>query len=218
MKTKIQASTKYLLPVVSLLLLTTVVLFSSCGLFLAKLTGNIKNPKLENGKTIKLYSEKYKDPYDLLWMADSKLHFEEIIQRFTSIPEVLIYDRNFAVLQNAHGEECKKLLISFFTDSLAHEYIKINDSSFKFIKARTKVVDYKATSANYDYTIIYLWTKWTPKFSKDIFERLAKIKNNGKYNICFISLNKDWQEGMYEEAPKINNKVHNGGRALARKK
>jgi hypothetical protein len=180
-----------------------------------KFSGNIKNPKLEDSESIKKYARTFNDPYDFLWFPDTKTHFEDIINRYPGIPEVLIYDKNYSVLKNAHGEQCQKMLIAFFSDSLKYHYNKVMDSSYFFLRDKSRVIDSAAVSKTYDYTIIYSWVKWTPKLTKDIFKRLAEIKKTNKYDICFISLNKDWQKTLYERAPHFTNKVKNNGSALA---
>ncbi|MES2679927.1 MAG: hypothetical protein V4635_08590 [Bacteroidota bacterium] len=187
----------------------------ACAMMALKLSGNIKNPKLEDSQSIIRYSKKMYDPYDYLWLPDTKIHFDEMLTRYPGIPEVLIYDKNFTVLKNAHGEHCQKMLIAFFSDSLKYQYNKVMDSSYFFLKNKSRVIASTSVSTNYDYTIIYSWVKWTPKLTKDIFERLAAIKKSNKYKVCFISLNKDWQKGMYDQAPHFNNKVKNDGSALA---
>ena len=186
-------------------------------MIMLKLSGNIRNPKLEDVNSVKKYSQQMNDPYDFLWLPDTKVHLEEIINRYPGVPEVLIYDKNYSVLRNAHGESCQKMLIEFFNDSLVYQYVKTNDSSYIFLKKKTQVVDSGNAPKNYDYTIIYSWVKWTPKLSKDIFKRLDAVKKTNKYKICFISLNKDWEKGMYEEVPRFTGKVGNGGSASAPK-
>ena len=189
---------------------------SSCTMLLLKLTGNIKNPQLEDNESIKKYCQKNKDPYDLLWVANDKENFEELITRYPGIPTVLIYDRNYLLLENANGEACQKMLISFFSDSLKYKYKKSNDSSYTYIKSKTRVVDSSLSLLNsYDYIVIYVWAEFTPKIAKDLFTRLDRVKRTDKRNICFISLNKDWPRGMYSKAPRLNGKVHNDGNANA---
>ena len=106
------------------------IILTSCTMMLLKATGNIKNPKLETGESIRAYCLKNNDPYDILWMPDTNEHLEKILNRYPGVPSVLIYDKEYNVLQNAHGEKCQKMLIEFFSDSLKHHYIKVNDSSY----------------------------------------------------------------------------------------
>lgn len=188
---------------------------NSCTMMALKLSGNLKNPKLQDAESIKKYADKFNDPYDYLWMPDSKLHFDQILKRYPGMPEVLIYDKNYSVLKNAHGEACQKLLISFFIDSLKHEYKKINDSSYAFLQEKTKEVAKNKPPQDYDYIIVYGWVKFTPKITKDVFERLSAIKKTGQYKICFVSLNKDWQKELDRKAPKLSGKVK-GHSALER--
>lgn len=190
---------------------------NSCTMMLLKISGNIKNPKLEDSKTIKKYCKKMKDPFDILWMADSKENFDRILVKYPGAPEVLIYDKNFEVLQNAHGEECQKMLMNFFIDSTVYNYKKVYDSSYTFIKEKISVVEQYEVKKDYDYVIVYSWFKWTPKLNKRLFKKLTAIKKTND-NICLISLNKDWQKGQYTEAPHIGNKVTNKGSASAPKK
>jgi hypothetical protein len=190
------------------------IVLPSCGIMYLKLAGEIKNPKLEDAESIKKYCESKNDPYNLLWMPDSRIHFEEISKKFPGLPEVFIYDKNYTVLKNAHGESCNKLLIDFFNDSLKNEYKKINDSSYTYLKQRCRIVDSKNTPQSFDYTVIYCWAKFTPRITKDLFNRFNTIKQSKKYNILFISLNKDWQKGTFDKVPPISAKVKRNGRAL----
>jgi hypothetical protein len=188
-------------------------------MLLLKFTGNIKNPKLEGHESIRRYCNEKKDPYDILWVANDKVDFEAIVNRYPGIPTVLIYDRNYSLLENANGEACQKMLISFFGDSLKYKYKKSYDSSYTFIQSKIKSIDFsKSLLDSYDYIVIYAWAKFTPKITEDLFSRLNSVKNTDKRDICFISLNKDWQEGMYARAPRLNGKVHSDGKATAPKK
>lgn len=194
------------------------VCLSSCMMVVLKMSGNIKNPKLETNEKIKKYSEKEGDPFDILWVANSTRSFEELITRYPGMPTVLIYDKSMNVLENSRGEECQKMLINFFNDSLKFKYIKVQDSSYSFLKQRVKAIENKSHVEKSDYIVVYLWVKWTPKITKDIFERLKKIKEKKNYDICFISLNKDWHQDLHEKAPYLKNKIVVDGSASAPKR
>jgi hypothetical protein len=97
------------------------------------------------------------------------------------------------------------------------EYKKINDSSYTYLNQRCRIVDSKNTPQSFDYTVIYCWAKFTPRITKDLFNRFNTIKQSKKYNILFISLNKDWQKGTFDTVPPISAKVKRNGRALDRK-
>jgi len=186
-------------------------------MWILKATGNIKNPKLENSETIKKYCAENNDPYDVLWLPSNKENFESILNRYPGIPTVLIYDRKNTLLENANGEECQKMLISFFSDSLKYKYKVVNDSSLSYLRSRIKPIDTGNLFENYDYVVVYSWVKYVPKITEDLFQRLSAVKATDKRKICFISLNKDWQQGMYDKAPKLNGKVQSDGKASAPK-
>jgi len=197
--------------------LLLLVFAQSCSKMLLRISGHIKKPHLEDSKSIKKYCKKAQDPYDIIWMASTKDYFDKIIYKHPGSPDVLIYDKHFNVLQNARGEECHKMLINFFNDSTEYQYKILVDSSYTFLKQKTLVVDSKSIFEDYDYIVVYSWFKWTPRLTKDLFERLSDIKKTNKFKILFISLNKDWQKGQYIRPPKISNKVKNNGRANAPK-
>ena len=178
----------------------------SCTIFFMKITGNLKNPELEDSLSIINCGMKWKDPYDILWVPDSKTHFAQVVNKFESIPEVLIFDRNYNLLKNGNGNECRWMLISYFTDSLKHEYKMSMDSSYSFIESKCKVINQKKALTEYDYTIVYVWAKYCPKLSKSLFASLTEVKQKYKSRVRLISLNKDWQKDLHEQAPRLGKK------------
>lgn len=187
----------------AIFLLFVFLFVESCSLLLARAGGYVKNPKLQKHQTIKRFCAKHNDPYDKLIIPKSKLDFAKILNRYPGFPTVLIYDKNFNVLENAQGEACHKRLISFFNDSLMFKYKKVYDTSYSFISEKVLVIDSTNTEKKYDYIIIYSWAIWTPRLSKDLFKRLGEIKKENKFRICFVSLNKDWQKEQYKKAPRL---------------
>jgi len=187
----------------SILFLAFFMFVESCTMPLARVGGYVKNPRLQQHQTIKRFSAKHNDPYDKLVVPKSKQDFAKILNRYPGFPTVLIYDKNFNVLENAQGEACHKRLINFFSDSLMFKYKKVYDTSYSFINEKVLVVDSTQNEEKYDYTIIYSWAIWTPRLSKDLFKRLDEIKKENKFKICFVSLNKDWQKGQYKKAPRL---------------
>ncbi len=189
------------------LIVALIFTLSSCSVFLLKISGDLRNPKLEDDTSIKKYCETWKDPYDALWMPDNKDNFSQIIKKFNGIPQMLIFNRNNALLKTAYGEDCHYMAETFFTDSLALDDRKQTDSSFHFLKNKCRIVDKKSEPDHYDYTVVYIWGKFAPKLSREMFESLAEIKKSGKFKIMYISLNKDWQKDQHTTAPRLNNKT-----------
>jgi len=191
-------------------LFTTTILFtfflSSCTFFFMKVTGNIRNPKLENSTSIIKCCKKWKDPYDLLWVPNSKKNFNEIVRKYDEVPMILIFDKNFSLLNNVEGKDCTWKLISYFNDSLIPKYKNNVDSSYFFVQRKCKEIDKKMLSMDNDYTIVYIWAKYGPKLSKSLFASLTEVKQKYKSRVRLISLNKDWQKDLHEEAPRLGKK------------
>ena len=190
----------------SLLVLVLPICFSciwSCSMFLLKAGGYLRNPKLEDRNSIKEYSKKKGDPYDLLWVSGSTQGFDTLLVRYPRLPSVAIFDRDMSMVENAQGEACHKMIMDFLKDTMSNAHIKTKTDSWQIFEKYCTQADIKSETQGYTHTIVYSWAIYTPRLTKRIFERMRELRDSTQLNLRFISLNRDYQKGLHQEVPKL---------------
>jgi len=172
------------------------ILFSSCQAIMKKMYG-IKDPDIENERSIKKVAAKYKLDQENIVTVNSTDFLKEL--RGKSIPDVAIFDANGHYIEYRQTDtSCNAGLFKFIPElNLQGVYNKTGSTNLQ--AELTKLRDLsgnalKATEGSDFYILIY-WTVWTGKLNKDhvkIWEDLAV--NNKNCKIKILKVNLDLQE------------------------
>ncbi len=182
-------------------LIFSLLILVSCQPIMMKLYG-IKDPDIENEKTIKKKALKYELDTSNIVTVNSK----EFLFVFSgkSIPDGAIYDRNGKYIEYRQTDtSCNAGLFQFIpTLNLSDKYnqpdssdLKTELNKFRNLKGNTLS---QTEPANF-YFLIY-WTVWTGKLNKNhvkIWEDLARDNKNCKIKV--IKVNLDIQEYWDEQ-------------------
>lgn len=187
-----------------IIILLSSLLLISCKPILM-ITYGIKNPKVENEKTITKKALKYELDTSNIVTVSSEHFLKTIIGM--GIPEGAIYDRDGRYIEYRQTDtSCNAGLFQFIPAlNLEDTYnqpdsLNLQGELDKFRDLKGNVL--KQPEAADFYVLIY-WTVWTGRLNKDhvkIWEDLAY--NNKQCKIEVIKVNLDWQEYWDEQERK----------------
>ncbi|MBK7817764.1 MAG: hypothetical protein IPJ60_09575 [Sphingobacteriaceae bacterium] len=172
------------------------VCLTSCQAIMKKMYG-IKDPDIENERTIKKAATKYKlDPANIVTVT-SDAFLKELSGK--SIPDVAVFDSNGNYIEyRVTDTSCNAGLFKFIPElNLKGNYNKtgLTNLQAELIKFRDLVGKSVGTSEKADFYLHIYWTVWTGKLNKDhvkIWEDLAV--NNKNCKIKTLTVNLDIQE------------------------
>lgn len=180
----------------NLILIILTLTFMSCQPIMKKMYG-IKNPDIENRKTIIKTANKYKLDTTNIVSVNSK-DFLYVLKE-TSIPNASVYDKNGKYIEYRQTDtSCNAGLFQFIpalnlTDKYNQpEKANLDTELKKFRDLNGNTLKSIETA---DFYLLIYWTVWTGKLNKDhvkIWEDLAK--NNKNSNVKVIKVNLDLQE------------------------
>jgi hypothetical protein len=177
-------------------LLAVFVLFNSCNPVLRKIYG-IKNPDIENERTILKKAKKYKlDTADILTVTAAD--FLKVLSG-RGIPDAAVYDGQGRYIEyRVSDSACNAGLFTFIaeldTAKLYHrpDSLGLDQEMVKFRDVRGRPV---VRQGGADFYVLIYWTIWTGRLNKNhvkIWKDLAK--NNSRCSIQVILVNLDIQQ------------------------
>jgi hypothetical protein len=172
------------------------VLLTSCQAIMKKMYG-IKNPDIENEKTIKKAAAKYKlNPANIV-TVNSNDFLKELSGK--SIPDVAVFDANGKYIEYRETDtSCNAGLFKFIPElNLQGNYNKTGLTTLELELPKFRDLNGKAIAApeKADFYLLIYWTVWTGKLNKNhtkVWEDLAS--NNKNCKIKTISVNLDLQQ------------------------
>jgi hypothetical protein len=195
-----------------LLIVFSFLLLASCKPIMMKMYG-IKNPEIENEKTIIKKALKYHlDTSNIL--SVSSQYFLEVFGG-QSIPDAAIYDQNGKYIEYRQTDtSCNAGLFRFIPDlNLSSQYKKPGHLTLNEELERYR--DLKGNSLNKvepaDFYLFIYWTVWTGKLNKDhvkIWEDLARENKNCKIKVMKVNLDLQayWDEKEREKIMQVMHK------------
>jgi hypothetical protein len=178
------------------------VLLTSCDKFLLRITGNYKTPKEQDSLSVLNFVKHSQACYDQLFVFKSKFDYQSFFREHPELPGNLIFDSEKRLLHPSNGTTCPwaayySLIdsssiirsIEFLPDSIISER-----ESLGYVLNRLKPVEIKVNDEPYDYYLITVWAKFTPKFTKETFKELYRFKSAPNKRICVILVDADIQK------------------------
>lgn len=172
-------------------------LFVSCS-FLAKVSGDYKEPKKEDLKSISSFSKQI-DHHRIFYAKNAvswKSFFDSINNVITyvylfnsqgkqifadsSCPWKSLTEIESIVAKNTSNLNTGKTLENFL--QYFDEFEIANNTKFSFFEQK------------YDYYILYTWAKYVPKLSRQMIDDVNRIAQNSNKKIFVGSLNLDMQK------------------------
>lgn len=185
-----------------------IITLGSCKMA-ANILGYYKKPKYETKTSIVAYAQKHNAKYDLLYITNSISAFNTIGQKYGGIPATLIFDKQGRLLSVNQGSDCPwKTLdaIKSLVDSNNNAHIVVQKQTLDSVLNYTQLIagnDNILSQNNYDYTIAYIWAKYSPKLTRQLFNSIDQITTNTKRSIKLISIDNDLQ-ASWGNMGKIN--------------
>lgn len=191
-----------------LLIFSFAIFLLSCQPIMKKFYG-IKNPEIENEKTILIKVKKYKLDSQNIVIVKSK-EFPYVLNG-QSIPDGAIYDSEGKYIEYRQTDtSCNAGLFQFIPElKTSNIYNKpdkpnLSEELAKFTNTKGDSIEPLEKA---DFYLLIYWTVWTGRLNKDhvkIWEDLAKANKNCKIKV--IKVNLDLQETWgKEELSKITN-------------
>jgi hypothetical protein len=185
------------------LLMLSALFLASCNAIMMKAYG-IKDPELENEKSIKKSALKYDLDTNNIVTVYSREYPKMLTGR--SVPDAAIYDSRGKYIEYRQTDtSCNAGLFQFIPDltvgtlynqpdsaNLASQLVKFRDIRGNQLKEIEKA----------DFYVVIYWAVWTGKLNKDhvkVWEDLAKNNKNAKVKV--IKVNLDFQE-HWDDADK----------------
>jgi hypothetical protein len=197
--------------IIRILVLGIVFLFVSCQAILRKVY-DLKNPAIENEKTILNFAKKYNlDTNNIVSL--NAVDYPEFISG-KSIPDADVFDMNGNYIEYRQTDtSCNAGLFQFIPDlNLNGQYNKTTKTSLNsiFPKLRNLKGETLEKLAPADFYVLIYWTVYTGKLNKDhvkIWEEQATKNTNAKIKILKVNLDiqENWgksQTDKYIEALK----------------
>lgn len=189
----------------------------SCGTTVGKLMGYYTSPRWLTTPDIKNIAKKDSAYYDAFYYIPNIKNWLALSQKnLVEFPGVYLFDKNLNPVRSFSGSDCAHEALRFITalDETSQKNVMIDTSmhtSAKEFLSYTKLIEgnpdiIKEGSSQFDYLFVYTWASYTPKFTKELFESSAKIKNNTALNIKVISLNEDFMAEWNENPQKVAGK------------
>ncbi len=173
-----------------------ILLLPSCKAILLKIYG-IKEPDIENEKTIIKKAQKYKLDTSNIVSVSAENFISMLKGR--AIPDCSIYDRNGNYIEyRKTPDACNAGLFEFIPElNLNQNYHKPDSAKLDKILKNFKTLKGEPINAlkPADFYLLIYWTVWIGKLNKDhvkIWEKAAKENTN--CNIEVIKVNMDVQE------------------------
>jgi hypothetical protein len=180
-----------------------IITLNSCDKIFLRLTGNYKTPREQDSISIFKYVKSHNAYYDQLYVFKSKIEYRDFFREHTELPGNLIFDSEKRLLHASTGTDCPwSAYYSLIDSSAIIQSIKfLPDSvisyteSLDYIIEKLKPLDIDRLDEPYNYYIISVWAKFTPKFTRKTFKDLYRFKNIPNKRICVILVNADIQKG-----------------------
>ena len=180
-----------------------IIVLASCKMAASAL-GYYKKPRYETKTSIIAYAQKHNAKYDLLYITKSIYSFNTIGQKYGGIPATLIFDKRGRLLSVNQGSDCPwKTLdaIKSLVDSNNNAHIIVQKQTLDSVLTYTQLIagNENTLPSNYDYTIVYIWAKYSPKLTRQLFSSINQITTNTKRNIRLLSIDNDLQASWGNE-------------------
>lgn len=185
-----------------LLLFTTVILLSSCNT-ITKIAYGIKDPQIENEKSIIEYAEKVNLKTNNIYTYDFNSFIKNI--KGKSIPDVFIFNKNKDYIPYGDVYACNASSFDFIEKLNKNGNYSPSDK-ISWTQITNGLTDLKGNETQglmgnkSDFYVFIVWTKYTGKLNKNhvkIWEQQAI--NNKTANLQVIKINMDFQEFWGEE-------------------
>ena len=172
---------------------TLLLSLGSCKLIL-RISGYYKPPHEETRESIIDYSKKHGGRYDALYCLRSEKSFNELLKVTRNVPAVRIYDNHNRLNYSVSGKNCPWATVAAI-DSAGSKYIPGEDTSFAKMMDCLQPADGDkelVKRRDYDYVLVYVWAKFSPKLSKEMLKNIGQLSTNksGK-RIKVVSVNID---------------------------
>lgn len=204
--------------------LITVLLFilvlGSCKAVLLKMY-KVKNPKIENTLSLQNFLNKYEVKTDNLFATTDTLALYEFYNK-GGIPDAYFFNKEGEYIEYRSTNESCNGYIPNFIDTLSKDnstyyypfYSPVHTDMHidTFYNNMVSLPDLKflTHTDNYDYTIVFVWTKYTGKLSIEHLvtwqDAVSSAKNRGlKINSIYLSLDYMEHFGMTDnEVPRFD--------------
>jgi hypothetical protein len=172
---------------------------TSCNKILLYSYG-IRNPKIENQKSIFKYLKNNKLSTDNNFCLKDTTTFNKFILQGISAPEIRFYDHNGYLMIYRDDKRCNGQNDSLITFLDPKNVVKIDSSeNIHSYLAQLKMLDGKDINPedfkNYDYYLITYWAKWIGKVNKTKMDHWnSSIKQKKNLKIKDIKVTADYMD------------------------
>ncbi len=169
-----------------------------------RLTGDYSTPEYQTISSIlsKVHYENLN--YDRLYRLENYKALNDFREKkILNIPFVQIYDRNKKMLTLASGNDCKWILMDFFSKRDSSK-LKLGDTvMYEFVMERLEPIDIKTNQDTFNYYILTGWANFVPKLSDSLFYQTNEMKKTLDKDVCFSYINLDFQEDWEAEMDSL---------------
>ncbi|KAF0204039.1 MAG: hypothetical protein FD170_728 [Bacteroidetes bacterium] len=188
--------------ILKLVIVSLLLAMQSCSpmtKMILKISGEYKNPQIEDSLSVLTYCKEKQVNYDQLWMIKSKENYKVLAKDGgLGVPDVLIFNNKKNPVTNEIQTECSWALAGIVYDTNAI-IIETGDSTlFYKIMDNFVLVDDRTLIDSPDFYIIGKWAKFLPKLSHSLFETINEQKASSNIKVKHILLNVDYQKDWYD--------------------